>query len=221
AVRSLTINGVAYPLTWTSVSNWTAQVALAGANNALLIQGLDANGNPVSGASGTINLNYTGTVEVPEDKLVINEIMYNPAVPDASFVELYNKSTVSAFDLSGWRLSGAGFVFPGGTVISPGGFLVVAGDRVTFAAAYGRTIPVVGEFGGKLENGGETLRLIKPGATPDDDLIVDEVRYDSVPPWPAAANGAGASLQLIDPEQDNNRVANWAAVPTNVVAVKA
>jgi len=38
------------------------------------------------------------------------------------------------------------------------------------------------------------------------------VRYDSEPPWPAAA---GASLQLIDPAQDNNRVANWAAVPTN------
>jgi hypothetical protein len=80
---------------------------------------------------------------------------------------------------------------------------------------------VVGEFGGKLENGGETLRLIKPGATPDDDLIVDEVCYDSVPPWPAAANGTGASLQLIDPAQDNNRVANWTAVPTNVVPAKA
>src|SRR5439155_12347324 len=135
AVRTLTINRVAHPLTWTSVSNWTAQVALAGANNALTVQGLDAQGNPVGGATATIHVNYTGAVESPQDKLVINEIMYNPAVPDASFVELYNNSTVSAFDLSGWRLSGAGFVFPGGTVMSPGGFLVVAGDGVTLVAA--------------------------------------------------------------------------------------
>jgi hypothetical protein len=41
------------------------------------------------------------------------------------------------------------------------------------------------------------------------------VRYDSEAPWPAAANGTGSSLQLIDPAQDNNRVANWAAVSTN------
>jgi len=93
-------------------------------------------------------------------------------------------------------------------VISPEGSWVVAGDRVAFAAAYSRTNAVVGEFGGTLANGGETLRLIKPGATPDDDTVVDEVSYDRVPPWPAAANGAGASLQLIDPAQDNNRVAN-------------
>src|SRR3989442_2306763 len=87
AVRTLTINGVPYPLTWTSLSNRTAQAALAGANNALVIQGLDAPGNPVSGASVTIHVNYTGAVESPLDKLIINEIMYNPAVPDASFVD--------------------------------------------------------------------------------------------------------------------------------------
>src|SRR3989442_13860553 len=162
-VRTITINGVSFPVTWTSVSNWTAQVALAGANNALTVQGLNAQGSPVNGATATINVNYAGAVESPQDKLVINEIMYNPAVPDASFVEFYNNSTVSAFDLSGWRLSGAGFVFPGGTVISPGGFLVVAGDRVTFAAAYSRTIPVDGEFGVKLEKQRETLRLLEPG----------------------------------------------------------
>jgi hypothetical protein len=220
-VRTITINGVTFPVAWTSVSNWTAPVALVGAINALTVRGLDARGNPVSGASATINVNYTGAIEAPQDKLVINEIMYNPAVPDASFVEIYNNSTLSAFDLSGWRLSGAAFIFPGGAVVPPGGFLVVAGDRVAFAAAYGRTIPVVGEFDGKLENRGETLRLIKPGATPDEDSIVDEVCYDSVPPWPAAANGGGASLQLIDPAQDNNRVANWIAVLTNAVPAKA
>jgi len=214
-VRTITINGAVYPVFWTSVSNWTAFVALAGGPNTLTVQGLDAQGNPLSGASSAINVNYTGAVEQPQDKLVINEIMYNPAVPNASFVEIYNSSTANAFDLTGWRLEGANFTFPGGSVIAPGGFLVVAEDRVAFAQAYGGTIAVVGEFDGKLQNNGETLRLIEPGVTPDQDLVVDEVRYDSQTPWPAAANGTGASLQLIDAAQDNDRVANWTAVPTN------
>ncbi|HUL51503.1 MAG TPA: lamin tail domain-containing protein, partial [Candidatus Nitrosotalea sp.] len=119
---------------------------------------------------------------------------------------------------SNWRLDGADFTFPGGSVIAPTGFLVVASDAVGFENAYGTSIPIVGEFNGKLSNGGETLKLVKPGATPAQDTIINQVTYDSVAPWPTAANGFGPSLQLIDPTQDNNRVANWAAVTTNAAA---
>ena len=42
--------------------------------------------------------------------------------------------------------------------------------------------------------------------------MIDEVRYDDAPPWPAGADGSGASLQLLDPGEDNNRIGNWAAV---------
>ncbi|HYG33284.1 MAG TPA: lamin tail domain-containing protein, partial [Clostridia bacterium] len=217
-VRTITINGMPVPVTWTSVSNWTVQVALAGGVNALTFQGWDASSHLVAGASNTINVTVSGPVELPQDKLVINEIMYHPAAPNASFIELYNTSTLSAFDLSGWRLEGVDFVFPSGTIIGPGGFLVVAADRLAFAAAYGGSIPVAGEFGGKLENNGETLRLIKPNAPPVQDLVVDEVRYDSEAPWPAVADGAGPSLQLIDATKDNSRVANWGAAPTNALS---
>ena len=52
----------------------------------------------------------TGIAEQPQDFLVINEIMYNPAVPDAAFIEIYNRSTLTAFDVSNcgslWRLKG-------------------------------------------------------------------------------------------------------------------
>jgi hypothetical protein len=214
-VRSITINGVVYPVTWISVSGWAASVVLSGGTNALAVQGLDARGNVISNATASINVNYPGPVEQPQDKLVINEIMYNPLVPNASFVELYNRSANDAFDLSFWRLDGVGFNFPSGSVISPGGFAVVAKDRVTFAAAYGGTIPLYGEFTGTLNSGGQTLRLVEPGATQAGDVIIKEVFYDSQSPWPSAANGTGASLQLVDPNQDNNRVANWAAVSTN------
>jgi hypothetical protein len=215
-VRAIAINGVPYyPVTWTTVSNWTAQVVLAPGANLLTVQGCDALGNQVAGASATLTINYTGPVELPQDKLVFNEIMYHPAAPQAAFVEFYNTSLANAFDLSGWQLSGADFTFPAGCIIAPNGFLVVAGNRAGFAAAYGATNPVVGEFAGALDNGAQSLRLVKPGATAADDLVVAQVRYDVQAPWPAAANGTGSSLQLIDSRRDDWRVGNWAAVPSS------
>src|SRR5439155_4364456 len=214
-VKTITINDIAYPLIWTTVSNWTASIALGAGANLLTIAGYDLRGNPVTNSTDTITITYTGTAETPQGHVAINEIMYNPLVADASFIELYNTSTVNAFDLSGFRLDGADFVFPGGSIIQPNGFVVIANDAAAFAAAYGSSIPLAGEFNGKLSNGGETLKLVRPGATPEQDLIIDQVTYGSDPPWPSAANGFGPSLQLIDPLLDNNRVANWAVATTN------
>ncbi|HKS38499.1 MAG TPA: lamin tail domain-containing protein [Verrucomicrobiae bacterium] len=214
-VKTIKINGVAYQPTWNTVTGWSINVALAGGNNVLTPQGFDSYGRPIAGYSDTITVNYTGTVELPQDFLVINEIMYNPVAPDASFVEIHNRSALTAFDLSNWRLEGADFAFPEGTIVQPGGFLVVANDPASFAATYGGSVPIAGVLEGTLDNGGETLKLVKPGLTPPQDVIIDEVSYDDDPPWPVAADGFGPSLQLIDPNQDNNRVMNWAAVTTN------
>ena len=38
------------------------------------------------------------------------------------------------------------------------------------------------------------------------------MRYDDDWPWPADADGLGVSLQLLDPEQDNDRAGNWGVV---------
>src|SRR4030095_14132357 len=56
------------------------------------------------------------------------------------------------------------------------------------------------------------LRLLKPGVAPGQELVIDEVRYESKAPWPTLPDGFGPSLQLVDPAQDNNRVANWAVM---------
>src|SRR6185503_17914163 len=144
-----------------------------------------------------------------EDTLVFNEIMYNPAVPDASYVEILNRSTNVSFDLSGWRVNGLDFTFPLGSVITNRQALLLAKNRLAFATAYGANLQVAGQFDGNLDSDGETLSLIKPGATPEDDLVVDRVRYEAVAPWAAGANGGAASLQLIDAQQDNARVSNW------------
>src|SRR5262249_21327828 len=150
-----TINGVAFNATWNSVSNWSVRIALDAGPSSLVFGGLDNKGRVVAGVSGTINITYTGVNELPQDKLVINEIMYHPAVPDADFVELLNTSTSNAFDLSRWRIGGIDCDIPDGTLIEPGQFLVFVKDKAVFAAAYGSSIPVAGVFNGSLDRGGE------------------------------------------------------------------
>ena len=44
---------------------------------------------------------------------------------------------------------------------------------------------------------------------PDEDVIVDRVRYEGVLPWNTNAVATGSSLQLLDPAQDNSRPGNW------------
>ncbi|MEY2410059.1 MAG: hypothetical protein QOF48_2729 [Verrucomicrobiota bacterium] len=214
-VRTLLINGAAYPITWTSISNWSVRIPLSAGTNVLAFTGVDSSGAVVAGVSRTVRVNFTGANEQPQDRLVINEIMYNPLYANASFVEIFNSSPSNAFELSGWRLDGTGLSFPAGTVIEPGQYLIAAKDRTAFADTYGPAIPVAAEFPGSLDRGGETLTLVKPGVSPAPDVIIDQVTYDDDPPWPVAADGFGPSLQLIDVAQDNNRVANWLAVSTN------
>ena len=63
-----------------------------------------------------------------DDRVVVNEFMYNPLSSDADeeFVELYNYGETEA-DLSGWRfVDGIDYTFPAGTTLEPGGYLVVA-----------------------------------------------------------------------------------------------
>jgi len=214
-VKGLRVNGADYLVTWTDVTTWSIRLLLAPGQNALTLEGFDSAGNALTNLADSINITFTGTVESPVGGVVVNEIMYNPVVPDAEFIEIHNQSPTTAFDLSGWRLNGVDFTFPSGTIIDPGAYLVVTKDRSAFIAAYGINPPVVGEFAGQLDNGGETLSLIRPGATPSQDQVIDAVTYDDDPPWPATADGTGSSLQLIDPAQENFRVANWGVMTVN------
>ncbi len=212
-VRTITVNGVAIPVTWITVNQWRASLPLvAGANN-LAIGGLDRNGLPVGGASDTITVTFTGTADSAVGNLIISELMYNPATPSSSFVELRNRSTTTAFNLTGHRMNGVDFVFPSGTVIAPGAHLLLAKNLTVFSTTYGYDIPVAGVYGGELDNGGETISLVKTNANPALDLVIDTARYDNQLPWPLAADGLGSSLQLRDVARDNNRIGNWAAAP--------
>lgn len=210
-VLSISINGVNYTPRWTSVTGWNVTVPVGNGTFNWTVAARDRNGNPVGG-SFPITVQNVGTPASPVGNVVINEIMFNAPVPDAEYVELFNRSTSTAFDLSGWNFNGIDFTFPAGTVLQPQSYLVLAKSSVVFAANYGAKIPVFGTFDGNLQSGGETLSLIKPGPVPAQDVVVDRVRYEATAPWPTTLlTEPGVSLQLRDAAQDNSRVGNWSA----------
>ncbi len=209
-VRYIEINGVRYTPEWVTVTNWQVSLSLAAGANSLTVQGVDRNGDAVAGASDTITITFTGGAVSPVGQLVINEIMYNPTNDNAEFVEICNRSTNAAFDLYDFRLQGADLTFTQSVVLAPGGYAIAAELPAAFAAAYSDKIFVAGTFEGSLDNGGELLRLIQLNGT-NEDVLVDEVIFDDDLPWPTNADNHGASLQLIDAQEDNNRIGNWAA----------
>jgi regulation of enolase protein 1 (concanavalin A-like superfamily) len=211
--QTIWINGVEYPVTWTTLTTWVSTVPLQGGTNSLNIVGKDDKGQPIAGDSQTVNANYSGSNASPVGQIVINEIMDDPTIDGAQYVELYNTSTNVTFDLSGWQFHGLSYTFTAGSIIDPTNFLVLAANRTTFAATYGSTTPIFDTFSGTLSPDGETLRLEQPQTNGAGDLVVSEVKYENTSPWPADVGGS--SLQLIDPHQDNWRVGNWSLVQTN------
>ncbi len=206
-VKTLRVNGVVYPVTWISVTTWSITVPLRTGENRLTIDAVNVDGQLLTGMSDEIVVQSQSSPVSPVGRVLISEIMASPAIPGAEFVELFNSSE-TAFDLSGWKLSGVDFTFPPGTVLIPGGYLVITKDTAAFLAAYGMNTPLAGQFDGKLNSTGETLTLTMPNSTGNEVSVVDAVSYSTQSPWPSAA--PGSSLQLIDPVQDNYRVANWA-----------
>jgi hypothetical protein len=209
AVKTIWFNGVEYPLTWSSVTSWTATVPLKPGNNQFSVVGVDLHSQPVAGSSNSVAVVYSGILPPAAGQVVLNEIMYNPVVPGAQYVELHNNSSTITFDMSGWQLQGVGYTFPPGSLIAPNGFLPLVANRAAFSSAYGGLIPIFDEFGGNLSSSGETLFLVQPGTNSTGSLVAG-VRYGAGAPWPTGANGLGSSLQLIDPHQDNWRAGNWA-----------
>src|SRR5439155_426630 len=93
-IKTIEVNGIAYPPRWTTVTNWTISIPLRTGANRLVVQGYDLRGNPVANSSAAVTVTYTGTGEVPSGNVIINEIMYHPAAPDAEFIELHNNSSL-------------------------------------------------------------------------------------------------------------------------------
>lgn len=160
-------------------------------------------------AGGTWSALNEATFRVAELTLplAITEINYNPPGGEAyEFIELQNLGT-RPLELGGFSFEGVSFVFPIGTELAGGGVIVLANNAnpAAFAARY-PGVPVFGYFGGNLANGGERLRLLDRQGRP-----VLTVQYDDDNGWPRAADGSGATLELVDPAADPSAPAAWRA----------
>lgn len=143
-----------------------------------------------------------------------NEVNYNPSrnAQLSEFIELYNPTSADV-DLSNWRLAkGVDFIFPAGTTIAAGGYLVIAENPATIAGLYGVT--ALGPWTGGLSSDGDDIELRDAIGT-----TVDKLTYGNSAPWPSPPNGDGPSLELMNPALDNDLGSNWRASTKTQTAI--
>ncbi|HYG36956.1 MAG TPA: lamin tail domain-containing protein, partial [Clostridia bacterium] len=158
----------------------------------------------IVGTNGLPNLEPLGQCS-RRTSLVISEIMYHPATSNLAFVELFN-SRAEPQDLGGYRLGGdIDFVFPAGTTLAGGAFVVVAKSPAALQSTYGLS-RVLGPYTNSLPNSSGRVRILNPAGA-----VFLEVNYSDEPPWPASADGAGHSLVLARPSYGEDNPLAWAA----------
>ena len=163
----------------------------------------DGSGEFFASISGTQNASNNPT---RQEDIVITELMVDPPSGhrDGEFIELYNKGG-SSIDLSGWSFDqGVDFVFPAGTSLGSGSYLVVAANAALTSSAHGGA-NVIGQYDGELSNGGELLSLRDRWGN-----LADEVHYHTGGSWPQLAGGLGSSMELRHPSMDNSKGTAWA-----------
>ena len=161
----------------------------------------------LSGTNWSALNEATFTIAELSSPLRITEINYNPAGGDAyEFIELRNTGS-QAIELGGSFFEGVNYVFAPGASINPGATLVLANNAnpAAFTVRYPGAF-VAGYYSGSLANGGERIALKNASGV----TIVSVVYHDNAG-WPAAADGGGSSLELIDPAGASSDPANWQA----------
>ena len=156
--------------------------------------------------------------------IVINEIMYQHGTRDEryEYVELYNRGNKTV-SLTGWSFTdGIDYTFGPGREMPPDSYLVVAKDPNFITGVYDNLVVgenLVGPYSGSLDDHSERIRLSYPyndvdPLTGDVDVLMitaDEVTYYDGGRWPVWADGQGTSLELRDPDSDNDSPDAWAA----------
>ena len=153
--------------------------------------------------SGAIT-NYYSIAPTPKiGDLIFSEIHYHPQDPtlaemiidptlkssDFEFLELLNNSD-KTLNLSGLKISGeVRFSFLDGNdkTLSPGSRFLIAGNALAFSRRYNSNLSLVGEYSGKLNNGGGNLQI-----TDQKGEIILSLNY--LDDWFPSTDGQGYSL---------------------------
>ena len=139
-----------------------------------------------------------GEPSVPFDHqrfLRVTELMYNPdGGSDFEYIELQNTGP-TVLDLTPVAFTeGIEFAFAGSGVeeLGPGEFVLLVNNRVGFTSRHGTAgLSIAGEYGARLANDGEFLRLTLGG-----NVTIQEFTFDDV--WHPLADGFGHSIEIID-----------------------
>ncbi len=148
---------------------------------------------------------WTTTDGFSSDGIVINELHVDEdeKTLKAEFIELYNNSN-APIDVSGWYFSsGVDYVIPANTTIADGDYLVIAQDPAAVASEFGHG-EAQGPWVGRLRNAGETVTLRDAAGNK-----MDEVDYQLGWPWPTVGDPPSPSMELIDPDLDNDLGGSW------------
>ena len=160
--------------------------------------------------------------------IVISEIMYVPAEGLAEYVVLKNISdvTVPFFDpanpANAWELANAvAFTFPPDFVLPAGELLYVGGvepSQLRGQYELDAVTRVLGPFDGRLNNAGESVKLLRPdppqtlppniGLVPY--ILVEKVKYSGTAPWPVMPEQGGVPIQRVNLSAYGNTARNWA-----------
>lgn len=172
-VASIYVNGLAYPVRWTSVTAWAIDVPLLSGSNSLNLTAYDIAGT-VLGTLGPITANYSGTnawgTVLFNEWMADNTTLLDPADGQAEdWIELYNP-TANPISLTNWIISdsGASFLIPAGYSVPANGRLLVWADDETVQNTGSGQLHV--PF--KLSATGETLTLQAP-----DSSVIDTVTF--------------------------------------------
>lgn len=150
---------------------------------------------------------------VGHSQVVITEIMYNPpesGTDSLEYIEIHNFNNLPQ-DISSWRFSeGINFTFPAGTVMPPGGYIVLAKSGSAFQTVFGVPPSFVWATNDALTNSpGEDIEIRDAAGN-----VMDYVDYRNTAPWPTEAAGGGPSLVLCDFNSDNSLPGSWKAATT-------
>jgi hypothetical protein len=247
-VKTIEVNGVVYPLTWTSPTNWTLTVPLMEGANLLAVHGVDNYGRPITNALDTITVTNTGPSAL--EPVVINEWMADNAGPDGladpadglfqDWFELFNPNT-NAFNLSGYYLTDnlslpTKWRIPTNTLISARGFLLVWADNQPDQNIGPHASALHAGF--QLSAGGEALGLFAPnGVTPQSTVVFGgqlqnvsqgffpdgdtNVVFSMTNFTPRAANTLAGPLRIADISFSATTVTlTWSAIPGRAYRVE-
>jgi hypothetical protein len=158
--------------------------------------------------TGIIERKFVYHPERPYD-VVINEIMNDPnpsvSLPDAEYVELYNRSGFEISLSRWWLIAGKSSVQLGDFSLLPGEYCIVCEDSLEKQfSGYGSVLPL--ENMPNISDKGEPLILEN-----DEDAIISYIPFEESWYGDEYKQEGGWSLEQVDPDNPCGREENWKA----------